>query len=678
MPDDRITTAARTPGNAASQAETLREATENRLPDGARSLPPIIDLGPAGCDESRLGKLRRPAADSGEIDRHAVTTGTAIQGLSPLPDGKAQLLDQLIDGVDSDILLWLSGYLAGLARRAPGTGGAAPAPEPASAAATRTATVLFGSQTGHAERLATDLAAGMKVNGLQARLCSTNDYPRRELKDERLLLVIISTQGDGDPPDNARELLDFLNSRRAPRFEALRYAVLALGDSSYPKFCHVGRQMDARLAELGAQRVLPLAEADVDFETVATPWAEQILAKSQTLLARPASGPATLAPTHAALPLPANAITRSHPFAAELLVNQPITGRSSQRDVRHLELLIDGSGLSYQPGDSLGIWPVQAEPLVDEILNRLRLDGNEEVEFRGETMPLRRWLRDRRELTALTRPFLAAHVERCQAEPLREALDPEHRDQLSQLLTTWQLADLLERHPAEWAAGDLVAALRPLAPRLYSISSSPLPSDGKELDLTVALVDYRIDGAHRWGVCSRFLADLAEGAQARVFLEPNARFRLPVDGSRDIVMIGPGTGVAPFRAFVQHRAATGASGRNWLFFGNRHFRSEFLYQVEWQEALAKNQLHRLDLAFSRDSAKRVYVPQRMQEQAAELYAWIEGGAHLYVCGDASRMAPDVEAALIRIGMQQGHLSESAAADWLRRLMREGRYVRDVY
>jgi sulfite reductase (NADPH) flavoprotein alpha-component len=603
---------------------------------------------------------------------------TGIQTPLPLDGPKTRLLEQLTEGLGRDALLWLSGYLGGLARRGEEPATTAPRRQvEGEAPATYAATVLYGSQTGHAERLATDLVARLNESRVQTRLCSASAYPKRELKDERLLLVIISTHGDGDPPDNARDLLEFLSGRRAPRLESLQYAVLALGDSSYPQFCHVGRQVDARLEVLGARRLLPLAEADVDFETVAEPWTARISEQVRALAGR------NIAPADAAAPEPRTATvaagyTRAHPFSAELLVNQRITGRDSDRDVRHLELLIENSGLRYQPGDSLGVIPVQADALVDDVLDHLKLQGSEDVEFQGETLALRRWLTERRELTILTRPFLVAHAGRCDSGPLREALDPAGSDRLRQLLTTWQLPDLLAHHPAAWPAADLVAALRPLTPRLYSIASSPLPSNGNEVHLTVAHIDYNFEGANRWGVGSHYLCNLALDAHVRVFVEPNNRFRLPVDGKRDIIMIGPGTGVAPFRAFVQHRAAQGAEGRNWLFFGNRHFRSEFLYQVEWQDVLANKTLHRLDLAWSRDGTQRIYVQQCMQERAPELFAWIEGGAHVYVCGDATHMAPDVHAALVRIGIEQGGLSEEAAGEWLQQLAGEGRYVRDVY
>ena len=422
-----------------------------------------------------------------------------------------------------------------------------------------------------------------------------------------------------------------------------------------------------------------MATADVDVETVSGPWMAQVLEQAESLC-----GPRDAAARNVvSFPIPmtetqSEAVTRTKPYRAEVLVNQRITGRGSERDVRHIELRLEGSGIRYVPGDSLGVWPVQVDPLVDEVLDTLHLRGEETVEYRGQSLPLRRWMKEKRELTVLTRPFLVAHADRSGAAELREALDPKHREKLAEMLQTWQLPDLLARHPAAWAAPDLVAALRPLTPRMYSIASSPCLTEGEEAHLTVARVDCRHEGVHRWGVASRHLADCDEGDGIDIFVEANERFRLPAEPDRDIIMIGPGTGVAPFRAFVQERAATGASGRNWLFFGNRYFRSEFLYQIEWQAALANRRLHRLDLAFSRDGFERIYVQHRMQEHAAELYAWLEEGAYLYVCGDASRMAPDVHEALRRIGIQQGGLSEEGAGTWLDQMAHEGRYVRDIY
>jgi sulfite reductase (NADPH) flavoprotein alpha-component len=594
-----------------------------------------------------------------------------------LTQDRFRLLSELTAGMDGPTLMWLSGYLAGLGQQGvPAANVAGPATE---AEAALLVTVLYGSQTGHARHIATELAEHLRARGVNARLLGADTYPKRALKEERCLFVVVSTQGDGDPPDHARDLLEYLNGFRAPRLESLNYAVLALGDSSYPQFCLIGRQVDARLESLGGRRLLPLATADVDVETVSEPWVAEVLEQAASLGGRRDAAASNLV----SVPIPnaesqAEAVTRARPYRAEVLVNQRITGRGSERDVRHIELRVEGSGIRYMPGDALGVWPVQADALVDEVLDTLHLSGEETIEYRGQSLSLRCWLKEKRELTVLTRPFLAAHADRSDAAELRDVLDPERRDTLAGMLQTWQLADLLARHPAAWTAADLVAALRPLTPRMYSIASSPRPTEGEEVHLTVAHVDYRHDGVHRWGVASRHLADCAEGDGIDIFVEPNERFRLPAEPDRDVVMIGPGTGVAPFRAFVQERAATGTGGRNWLFFGNRYFRSEFLYQTEWQAALADRHLHRLDLAFSRDGSERVYVQHRMQEQAADLYAWLQDGAHLYVCGDASQMAPDVHDALRRIGMQQGGLSEEGASAWLGQMAHEGRYVRDIY
>lgn len=606
------------------------------------------------------------------------TVTEVVPDLLPLEGEKAELLHRLVDGLDRDVLLWLSGYLRGVATRVTRHPAIEPNGEtPLTPAVGTGVTIIYGSQTGHAQGIAAKLANRLGSAAVAGRIFAADRYPNRDIKDERTLLVVISTHGDGDPPDNARAWLDFVDGRRAPRLESLRYAVLALGDSSYPRFCHTGRGIDARLAALGAKRLLPIAEADVDFETVSDAWIANVLQEVGKGRGQPA--PAAVPAPAAAMPVVETVVwTRSHRFAAELFVNQRITGRDSGRDIRHVELAIDGSELRYQPGDSLGVWPEQDDVLVEEILDRAHLDATEEVTVGPETLPLYGWLKQRRELTLLTNPFLREHAKRADSAELRKLLDPAEAAHLTRMLSNWQLSDLVSHYPAQWKAADFVAALRPLAPRLYSIASSPLIFDKDEVHLVVGVVDYLFEERRRWGVASHYIAALAEGAHLPVFLEVNDRFRLPKDGDRDIIMIGPGTGVAPFRAFVQHRAATGARGRNWLFFGNRHFRSEFLYQTEWQEALAKRQLHRLELAFSRDGDRRVYVQQRMQEQAAELYRWIEGGAYVYVCGDATNMARDVDATLTGIGQRQGGLSEHAAHDWMRKLASDGRYLRDVY
>ncbi len=587
----------------------------------------------------------------------------------PVPAEALARLDALAEGLDAAALWWLSGYAAGLAR---GRGSAAaPEARPAVAAATPPLTVLYGSQTGNAKRIAEALAGRLEAAGQAVRLIRADAYPHRELAQERQLVIVISTQGDGDPPEDARGFVEFLLGRRAPKLPQLRFAVLGLGDSSYPKFCAIGRQLDERLAELGASRWLPRADADVDIERVAGPWTESLeqLARDST----PARPPlATVTPLRSAAP---TAGTRERPLEAELLGNQRITGRGSDRDIRHLELAVPG--LAYEPGDALGIWPRNPADTVAALLAALRLPGEAEVSVAGPRTTLAEALLARVEITRLSRSFLVAHAERAGDTGLTALLAEEQRESLAARLSQWQLIDLVLAHPAPWRAEELITALRPLQPRLYSIASSRL-AVGDEAHLCVAHVAWQQDGQPRWGAASHHLAGLAEETKLPVFLERNPRFRLPTDPARDLVMIGPGTGVAPFRGFLQQRIAEGARGRHWLFFGNPHSRSDFLYQLEWQQAHRAGHLQRIDLAFSRDQARKVYVQHRLLERADELLAWLDGGAHLYVCGDANRMARDVHAALIEVLARRHGGDAERATEALSALQAEGRYQRDVY
>lgn len=599
---------------------------------------------------------------------------------SPLTGDQGALLSRFVEGADGGALLWASGYLAGAARALTPTALAIAAP----ALAPQPATIIYGSQTGNARRTAEALHAQLRDAGLPARLLRADAYPLRELGNESLLYLVISTQGEGDPPDDAIGFAEFLHGKRAPKLPQLKYAVLGLGDSSYADFCGIARKLDARLAELGAARVQALGEADLEIDTVAAPWREAALGHARELLKpTPAAHLATVTPLR---PHAAPAWSQDRPFPAELLANQPLSGRefkgtgfrryaAPDKDVRHIELSLGGSGLHYEPGDALGIRHRNPDALVDTVLAATRLDGDSEVEHDGESLPLSRWLAERRELTRLAKPVLAALAERANARELAQLLEPGNSG-LATLLNDHQLIDALRRWPADWDAAALVAALRPQVRRLYSIASSRRRV-GDEAHLTLDVLRYHAHGFDHLGAASGFLAALEEGAQLPVYIEPNERFRVPADASRDIIMVGPGTGVAPFRGFVQERAETGASGRNWLFFGARHFNTGFLYQTEWQDALQKGELHRLELAFSRDQAERIHVQQRLREQGRDVFDWLQGGAHLYVCG-AIDMGKDVHAALLEIVREHGGGDAEAAADYLSNLQREGRYSRDVY
>jgi sulfite reductase (NADPH) flavoprotein alpha-component len=596
--------------------------------------------------------------------------------LGPLDEERAELLTRVVEGLDAPTLQWLSGFAAGVAfeRAQGGRASGIPLPlAPRSESQGRLA-VIYGSQTGNGKRIAERLGRAAEAAGLAVRVYASRDYPTRDLAKERLLVVVMSTHGDGDPPDDARGFIEYLASKRAPKLDQLGYSVLALGDSSYPRFCETGRQVDERLAALGARRLLPRVDCDVDYDRLAAPWLEQVVGGAREALGAPASATVTRLRTVPAEP----AYSREQPFPAAILGNQRITGRAATKDVRHVELALEGSGLTYEPGDALGVWHDNPPLVVDQVLAATQLDGDTVVSADGQVRSLRDWLGTSREITRLTRPFLAQHAERSRDADFAAMLSPGRGDDLRRVLKDLQLADVLRRHPGRWDADGLVHALRPLAPRLYSIASSR-EAVGDEAHVTVAVVDYETDGERRLGAASAYLAGLnGDDARARIFIEPNERFRLPADNARDLIMIGPGTGVAPYRAFLQHREAQGATGRHWLLFGARHFASEFLYQLEWQEARRRGLLHRLDLAFSRDHTPRAYVQDRMRESGRELYAWLDGGAHLYVCGDAERMAPDVNTALIEIAAQHGGHGREAAEAWVRQLADERRYLRDVY
>lgn len=596
----------------------------------------------------------------------------------PLEAERVARLETLLAGLDPAALTWVSGFAAGLAsERARATGWAGRTLEvaaaPAGAPAGR-ATVLYASQTGNGRRVAERLARSLAMAGLAADVHSLADYPSKQLATERLVYLVASTHGDGDPPDDARAFVEFLTSRRAPRLESLAFAVLALGDSSYPKFCATGRLLDDRLAELGARRVGVRVEADVDVEAKAGTWIEQSVATARAELGAEAPRLAVVTPLRPVVPALAS---RDAPVEVELVENRRITSRDAEKDVRHVVLALPAQGFEYEPGDAIGVVLDNPTATVDRVLERTALDPAQSVTVGVSTRTLREWLTSEREVARIARPLIERLAERSGSAALAALLAPDRGAELRRLLKELQVADLLKRYPATWDAPALVAALHPLAPRLYSVASSRRET-GDEAHLTVAVVDYQSEGERRVGPASWQLAVAQPGARLRAYVEPNPRFRVPVDGSRDVIMIGPGTGVAPFRGFLQQRVADGARGRHWLVLGGRHRERDFLYQLEWQEALKRRQLARLDVAFSRDQPHKLYVQDRLREHGRELYAWLEAGAHLYVCGDAERMAPDVHAALIEVVAAHGGRSPEDAAAYLGELAQAKRYARDVY
>ena len=587
----------------------------------------------------------------------------------PLATEQAVRLTTFAAGLTPDELLWSSGFLAGMAAA---SGAALPAGATTPAVAAEPAgrlTILYGSQTGNGQRLAEELAVQAAQRSVSARVVNMADYRVQDIKKETAVAIIVSTHGDGDPPDDAEALHEYLGGERAPTLDKLHFSVLALGDSSYPYFCKTGADFDTMLEAQGATRLGARVDCDLDYAEQARNWSDATLVAARELLGEPTAG---AAPTlHA---VPGTRFSADNPLPAEIVVNQKITGRGSSKDVRHLEFDITDAGLRFEPGDALGVIVANPPTLVDEFLDVLGLDG----EARIDANDVRTLLGERYELTVASRAFVERYAALAASEALTALLTENAREQLAAYLAERQIIDIVREHPSQPTADAFIACLRALKPRLYSIASSPLVS-ADEVAVTVAAVRYEAFGREHWGAASTHLADRSAVGDVRgVYVEPNPRFRLPDDPSAPIIMIGPGTGVAPFRAFLQHRAASGADGRNWLVFGDRQSREDFLYQLDWARYRKQGLLTRMDVAFSRDQAEKVYVQDRLREQAADIRAWLADGAYLYVCGDASQMAPDVHDALVDILAAGDGGSREAGEAALKDLRRAGRYQRDVY
>ncbi len=583
----------------------------------------------------------------------------------PIASDRIEALQALVRGFSADELVWTSGFLAGLAAN-----GQQPGVQPkATNRAAAQLTILYGSQTGNGQRLAEALHVAATQASIPSRCVSLADFRLADLKREQAVALVISTHGDGDPPDDAEALYDYLFSDRAPQLSQLSFAVLALGDSSYAQFCETGRELDQRLEELGGTRLIDRVDCDLDFEAPAADWSRIVVEKFPAVL------PANDGPPGAVLAAVAGQrYTAEHPLTASVVVNQKITGRDSDKDVRHIEFSIEDSGLTYTPGDSLGVWVDNPPELVNELLDCLQLDGGSPVgaaTFESELLA-------NFEITVASRAFVQAYAKAANSSDLDALLHESRRAELSDYLASRQIIDIVREHPAALSPTEFVACLRPLKPRLYSISSAQTQTPD-EVSITVRAVRYDAFGRPHWGAGSTYLADrLGDSGEARIYVEPNPRFRLPDDPTKPIIMIGPGTGVAPFRSFLEEREHAGANGKNWLIFGDRTSRDDFLYQLDWRRFAKQGKLDRLDVAFSRDQAEKVYVQDRLREAAFEINQWLEQGAYLYVCGDASQMASDVHAALIDLIASERDIARDAAETALKQLKRDGRYQRDVY
>ncbi len=583
---------------------------------------------------------------------------------APFTSDQRKALDSLLSSFDLVQRGWLSGFLA--ASGTPGVAASAPVNS-------GKLMVLYGTESGNSEVLADRTVKSAKKRGFQAVMKNMSEISPTDLQKVSNLLVIVSTWGDGDAPETAVSFhKEFMSSQLA--LGGVRYSVCALGDTAYEKFCQIGKDFDAKLESFGASRVSVRQDCDVDYEDSYASWLENALAALA-----PTSAPAPVAFVSPAS-VPAVEYGKKNPFPAETLENLILNGEGSSKETIHVEFSLAGSGLSYEPGDALAVLPVNAPDVVKAIIQAAKLTGNEEIEVKNVgTKLLADALREDYDITALSRAVLTKLAEASDSATLRELLAEDSKERVKEYNDGREIIDaIVDFAPHGLSAAALSGIFRKLPPRLYSIASSPLAHEN-EVHLTVAAVRYDTHGRERKGVCSTYLADLVKtGDPVQMFVQPNKNFRLPADGSTPVIMVGPGTGVAPFRSFIEHRGTLGSTGKNWLFFGDQHYTYDFLYQLEWQEHLKNGTLTRLDVAFSRDQPEKVYVQDRMIQQAPELYQWLEEGAHFYVCGDANRMAHDVHEALISVVEFQAGISREAAEAYVEDLKKTKRYQRDVY
>jgi len=568
-----------------------------------------------------------------------MTTQAPPSALLPLnPEQLARLQAATTDFTPAQ-LAWVSGYFWGVLNQQPGSNAVAPAP----VAEMPGITLISASQTGNARRVAEALRDDLIAAKLNVTLINAGDYKFKQIANEKLLLVVASTQGEGEPAEEAVALHKFLFSKKAPKLDNTAFAVFGLGDTSYEFFCQAGKDFDAKLAELGGERLLDRVDADVEYQAAATQWRARLV---DVLKARAPVAPSVqVAASGAVNEVHSSPYTKEAPLTASLAVNQKITGRDSEKDVRHIEIDLGDSGLRYQPGDALGVWYQNDPALVKELVELLWLKGDEPVTVEGKTLSLAEALQWHFELTVNTGNIVENYATLTRSETLLPLVGD--KAQLQHYAATTPIVDMVRFSPAQLDAQALVELLRPLTPRLYSIASSQAEVES-EVHVTVGVVRYEIEGRARAGGASSFLADrVEEEGEVRVFIEHNDNFRLPANPQTPVIMIGPGTGIAPFRAFMQQRAADGAEGKNWLFFGNPHFTEDFLYQVEWQRYVKEGVLSRIDLAWSRDQKEKVYVQDKLRQQ-------------------------------LEVIAEFGGMDIEAADEFLSELRIERRYQRDVY
>jgi sulfite reductase (NADPH) flavoprotein alpha-component len=602
---------------------------------------------------------------------------------NPLSEKQLLALNELTKEITPEQIIWLSGFLEGkisglsLPLNTSVNGKAA-----AIAVVTNqpqsniNLTILYGSETGNSKTQAEKLAEKASFKNINATVFSMYDYNYKKLKDEENVAIVVSTHGEGDPPDMAEDFHKFIVGKRAPKLPNLTYSVLALGDKSYKYFCKTGEDIDAACKAAGAFRLTPLVKCDVDYEESAEIWMNNFL-----LNLTPAQ---SLTPTDAVIPtvvsqnvttVADSEFSKKSPYMATVLEKVKITGRDSDKEVYHLELSLEGSGITYEPGDAVGIFTKNPESLVNLIIEKTGFNPDQNVDIKVGEVTLLEALSFHLEITILSFDILKKYFERTKNEALGKLMEDDKL--LDEYLYGHDVLDLLEDFPFDWNINKFVEMLRPMPARLYSISSS-MESVGEEVHATISVVRYERKNRLRAGACSSHLADNIEiDDQIPIYIERNPLFKLPLNGSK-IIMVGAGTGIAPYRAFMQEREVKGIEGKSWLFFGDRRFNADFLYQIEWQKLLKSKHLEKMEVAFSRDQEQKIYVQHKLLENQKELYKWIEEGAYFYLCGDMRNMAKDVNKTLLQIIQNEGGISEEKAHEYVKKLKKEKRFQADIY
>ena len=566
-----------------------------------------------------------------------------------LAEHRLKVFQDLVTKSSREELIWMNGFLAGIVSAEAGDPAATMPVVPISAIAVNKISILYGTETGNSKKVATEFAAQAKKNGVTVKLTSLDQYRLNDLAKEEYAFFVISTQGDGEPPLTAKKFYDHIYQQPVA-LDKMKYSVLALGDTSYPLFCKAGEDVDAQLTKLGAKCVVPLQKCDTDYAEDAAVWFSQIM-KSLS------SGGGSASPAPVAKPSKGK-----KNYTGTILTNLNLNDRDSNKQTHHIEIGVDG-GLHYEPGDSIGFIPRNKKEIIEAILAVTGADGDATIEFRKEKYTI---------AAALASKLNIIHLPERVVKQYAAIVQQEIPD------TRIDLLDLLRIYPVKDAAqfGEVLKVLEPMAPRLYSVSSSPEAHSG-EVHITVARDKFNVNDEIKYGLCSDYLSQLGVDTTVEFYVHKNSQFKLPAP-DKDVIMIGPGTGIAPFRSFIAERDAVGAAGRNWLFFGDQRFTSDFLYQTEIQNWADTGVLTRVNLAFSRDQKSKLYVQHRMLEQAAALWNWVEEGSYIYICGAKAPMSTDVENTLLQIIERYGGKSVAEAQAYLDKLREEGRYLLDVY